>query len=273
MWYAMDCEDASVLIHQICDGEGMVGDPYVVGYLGYKKKFEICCDYDKNTHIFYADNEDRLCYVSYLWSDKKYTPKECMAERISHVSAVAHMSGRIYIAAVGKKAEFNVIYFKEIGEADFRILGFGVDTCCTVDVFCVKDGIYVQWMDNRECCECFSSDCGENFGRPVSVNAMRGGANIMAAYRNGANPLSIGVNRCMCNFASKMLHESAIVDSSGEYVAMDEELEDYRSKSAESMQVSIDVVARLTALENQVSAIAEHLQNMADNNDGGSQNE
>ena len=271
MWYSMDCGDSRILIHQISDGEDMIGDPYAVGELGYKKKFEICCDYDKNTHIFFVDDEDRLCHMSYLWSEKRYSQREYISDRISHVSAVANKSGRIYVAAVGKKAEFNVIYFKELGDEDFRILGFGVDSCCTADVIDAGDKIYVQWMDNRECCECVSSDLGENFTRPVSVNSMRGGANQTVAYRNSANPLCMGVNRCMCNFASKMLHETAITESAGELVSMDEEMEDYR-KSAEDMQVSFDVAERLTALENRVSVIEDYLQNMGvneENNTGG----
>ena len=76
----------------------------------------------------------------------------------------------------------------------------------------------------------------------------------------------------MCNFASKMLHETAITESAGELVSMDEEMEDYR-KSAEDMHVSFDVAERLTALENRVSVIEDYLQNMGvneeNNTDGG----
>ena len=267
IWYATECGDRRLLIHQISDGEDMTGDPYILGNLGYRKKFEICCDYDKNSHIFFVDEEDRLCHMSYMWSDKKYSPKEYTDVRISHVSAVADKSGRIFIAAVGKKAEFNVIYFKESGEEDFRILGFGVDICCTVDVVHAGERIYVQWMDNRECCECVSDDGGKSFSRPVSVNSMRGGANRVAAYRNYANPLCMGVNRCMCNYSLKMLHEKEIVASAGKFVTMAEELMDYIEKSAEGMQVSMDMATRLTELENRVAAIAEYLQNMEENVD------
>ncbi len=273
MWYCMECTDKRMLIHQISHGEDMIGDPYAVGNLGYKKRFEICCDYDKNTHIFFADDEDRLCSMSYLWSDKKYTPKVYIAERISSVCAVADISGRVYIVAVGKKAEFNVIFFKECSEEDFRILGFGVDSCCTAQVIAADEKIYVQWMDNKECCECISTDKGNNFGRPVSINAMSGGANRISAYRNIANPLCIGVNRCMCNYAMKMLHEASIVHSCGEYIGMEDELEDYSKKSAQGMQVSLEVAARLAELESRVSAIAEYLQimdnNVKENIDGG----
>jgi hypothetical protein len=76
MWYSMDCGDSRILIHQISDGEDMIGDPYAVRELGYKKKFEICCDYDKNTHIFFVDDEDRLCHMSYLWTEKRDSQRQ-----------------------------------------------------------------------------------------------------------------------------------------------------------------------------------------------------
>lgn len=273
LWYSLDCGDRKMLIHQISDGEDMTGDPYAVGNLGYKKKFDICCDYDKNTHIFFVDEDDRLYHMSYIWSEKKYTPKEYIAGRISHVSAAADKSGRVYIAAVGKKAEFNVIYFKELQEEECRILGFGVDTGCTVDVVDCGDRLYVQWMDNRECCECSGTDRGASFSRPVSVNSMRGGANRRIAYRNCANPLKMGVNVCMCNYGLKMLHEKEIVACAGKFVTMDEEMNDYVEKSAEGMKFGADMVLRLAELEKQVAAIAEYLQKAedgeTDNTDGG----
>ena len=262
IWYSLDYNGKKMLIHQLVDGEEMIGEPYVAGSLGYKKKFDICCDNDKNTYVYYVDDEEKLCSIGYLWSQKKYTPKEIVADRISNVAVIADISGRVCIAAIGKKAEFNVVYFKMRGEEDFRILGFGVDYGCTPAVFAVGDSIYVQWLDNKECCECVSRDGGNSFDRPVAIGGMRGGANDIAAYKNSANPLCLGVNRCICNYAMKMLHEGAIVGSIKKAVSMSDELDEYSKNAAKTMQVSLDVVSRLIALENQISAIATILQQL-----------
>ncbi|MBQ7901378.1 MAG: hypothetical protein IJ365_05380, partial [Clostridia bacterium] len=263
IWYCIEYNGKKMLVHQIVDGEDVIGEPYVVDYLGYKKNYDICCDNDMNTHVYYVDENENLSTVRYLWSQKKYATREQVASRVNNVAAIADMAGNIYIAAIGRKSDFNVVYFKRQGEEDFRILSFGVDSTCVPAVVKAGDRLYVQWIDNKECCECASTDGGDSFEHPVAINRMSGGTNGIIAYKNSANPLCIGINRCICNYAMKMLHEAAIIGSINKPTNMSDELTDYCKNAAQTMQVSLDVVSRLCALENQLSAIAQLLQHIS----------